>query len=228
MKDYYALLGLEASATKRDVKKNYRKLVTKFHPDKNSAADAASKFIVINEAYEVLSDAKRRAHYDLKRWEVSRRKHAIEQNFTVVKAPQESLRTRRRKAQQKRGLAFQQAKSSRQWFSLLKESFFVSARYIFHFFGIILLLLIFYSAITQISDAFAISTFVGVGICVFLVALLYWTVKLVENLLYNLKLDIETFSILYGEAHRTAIFFTVSALGIILLIILIGVIKIVR
>jgi len=211
MRDYYALLGIDATAKKADVKKNYRKLVTQFHPDKNSAADAASKFIAITEAYEVLSDTKRRAHYDLSRWEAKKRKQAIEQDFTIVKAPQESLRTRRRKAQQKRGLAFQQAGSDNQWFSLLTEGFFVSGRYIFHCFGVILGLLIFYSAISQITDAFQISAFVGLGICVFVVAILYWTFRLVKHTFYEIIQEIKSVSVLFSITEKRAKIIIISA-----------------
>ena len=67
MKDYYGLLGLEQKATKSDIKKNYRLLATKFHPDKNSDPKAAQIFIAITEAYDTLSNRKSRARYDLLR-----------------------------------------------------------------------------------------------------------------------------------------------------------------
>ena len=61
-KDYYDLLGVERSATKAEIKKAFRKLAAKYHPDKASGDEA--KFKEINEAYEVLSDEKNRAKYD--------------------------------------------------------------------------------------------------------------------------------------------------------------------
>lgn len=219
MRDYYALLGIKPDATKSDIKKNYRKLVTKFHPDKNPAPDAASKFIVITEAYEVLSDKKTRAQYDLMRWETKKRKQETEEDFTIVKAPQESLRTRRRKAQQKRGSEFVQAGSETQkGFRLIKEGFIVSLRYLVHMIGFFLILLITYSATMQISEAFEISIFVGLGIYVFIAALLYWTFRLLQDAYDNVKLDIETFGILFGIHGRTASTYTMSALVLILLI----------
>ena len=63
-RDYYEVLGLERSASDSDIKKAYRTLAKKYHPDLNKAPDAADKFKEIQEAYEVLSDAQKRATYD--------------------------------------------------------------------------------------------------------------------------------------------------------------------
>jgi curved DNA-binding protein len=63
--DYYKVLGLERSATQADVKKAYRKLARKFHPDLNPGDKTAEqKFKEINEAHEVLSDLENRKKYD--------------------------------------------------------------------------------------------------------------------------------------------------------------------
>lgn len=63
-KDYYKILGLSKSATDDEIKKAYRKLALKYHPDKNRSAGAEEKFKEIAEAYEVLSDAKKKDVYD--------------------------------------------------------------------------------------------------------------------------------------------------------------------
>lgn len=63
-KDYYKTLGIQKGATDEDIKKAYRKLALKYHPDKNKAAGAEEKFKEIAEAYEVLSDKKKRDVYD--------------------------------------------------------------------------------------------------------------------------------------------------------------------
>lgn len=65
VKDYYKILGVEKTATAEQIKKAYRKLAVKYHPDKNPGDKAAEdKFKEINEAYEVLSDAEKRKKYD--------------------------------------------------------------------------------------------------------------------------------------------------------------------
>ncbi len=69
-KDYYDLLGVDKNASESDIKKAYRKLAMKYHPDKFSNAsekekkDAEEKFKEINEAYQVLSDPDKKAKYD--------------------------------------------------------------------------------------------------------------------------------------------------------------------
>ena len=65
-KDYYAILGVSKTATDDELKKAYRKLAKKYHPDANpdNKAEAEKKFKEVNEAYEVLSDSQKRKMYD--------------------------------------------------------------------------------------------------------------------------------------------------------------------
>ncbi len=62
MKDYYKILGVEKNAGEEDIKKAYRKLAHKYHPDK--AGGNETKFKEINEAYQILSDKNKRSNYD--------------------------------------------------------------------------------------------------------------------------------------------------------------------
>ncbi|MCM0648832.1 molecular chaperone DnaJ [Clostridium swellfunianum] len=64
-KDYYEVLGLQKGASDDDIKKAFRKLAIKYHPDKNQGdKEAEEKFKEINEAYQVLSDPEKKVNYD--------------------------------------------------------------------------------------------------------------------------------------------------------------------
>lgn len=64
MKDYYTILGVSSSASESEIKKAFRTLAVRYHPDKNPSADAKSAFQEVNEAYDVLGDAGKRRAYD--------------------------------------------------------------------------------------------------------------------------------------------------------------------
>ncbi len=64
MSDHYAALGLGSDASLADIKKAFRQRAALFHPDRNTAADAAARFRQVQEAYDVLSDPTRRQAYD--------------------------------------------------------------------------------------------------------------------------------------------------------------------
>lgn len=64
-KDYYKILGVDRKASEEDIRKAYRKLAMQYHPDRNpNDKQAEERFKEINEAYQVLSDSKKRGHYD--------------------------------------------------------------------------------------------------------------------------------------------------------------------
>lgn len=64
-RDYYEVLGIQKGATDEEIKRAFRKLAIKYHPDRNQGnKDAEEQFKEINEAYQILSDSEKRAHYD--------------------------------------------------------------------------------------------------------------------------------------------------------------------
>ncbi|XP_078144261.1 dnaJ homolog subfamily B member 5 isoform X1 [Centroberyx gerrardi] len=63
-KDFYKVLEVSSDSNEDEIKKGYRKMALKFHPDKNSDADAEDRFKEIAEAYEILTDPKKRSIYD--------------------------------------------------------------------------------------------------------------------------------------------------------------------
>jgi curved DNA-binding protein len=83
-KDYYKILGVEKTATQDEIKKAYRKLAVKYHPDKNAGnKEAEEKFKEINEANEVLGDAAKRKKYDElgENWKYYQQAGGQEQDF---------------------------------------------------------------------------------------------------------------------------------------------------
>ncbi len=63
-RDYYEVLGLAKGASKVEIKSAYRKLAKQYHPDRNKEADAEAKFKEVQEAYDILSDERKKDAYD--------------------------------------------------------------------------------------------------------------------------------------------------------------------
>jgi len=62
--DYYAILNIEPTASKKEIKEAFKKEAMKWHPDRNSSSDATERMQLINEAYLILKDDEARARYD--------------------------------------------------------------------------------------------------------------------------------------------------------------------
>ena len=83
--DYYAILEIRPEASVEEIKKAYRSLALRYHPDKNKEPDAHDRFIRINEAYLILSDSEARLKYDSER-------HARPPMATAYPSEEESSR----------------------------------------------------------------------------------------------------------------------------------------
>jgi len=215
MKDYYSLLGVNVKSTKTEIKKNYRVLATKYHPDKNSDPDAAEKFIAISEAYEILSNSKSRTQYDLIRWEQLKQKQAANDDYNIIVPPMESTRTRRNKAQRKRGLKYHQSKKP---LELVKESFHIVSRYVSHILGITILLVILFSAINHLSDGVEENLIRRIVLSAFIVGIVYSIFLIGKKVGQELKKDVEAFSVFYRISQNKATTFSLLAFAFALLL----------
>lgn len=97
LKDYYGILELETSATQQEIKKAYRQLALRYHPDKNPGdAYATSQFTEIKEAYEVLTNPAKKENYLQQRWyNQSKGKRTMQKIITPVTVLKQSLELER-------------------------------------------------------------------------------------------------------------------------------------
>lgn len=216
MKDYYSLLGLERGATKAEIKKNYRLLAKEFHPDKNSDPNAGEKFIAVTEAYEVLSNKKSRALYDLVRWEQQKRQKQSSQSTTVVPRSFQSTRARRKKNQEKRSSYYHQEKSGVvKIINLIQESLIISSRYFIPVFGITLFSVILVSVASQLAGAFEVALFRGILLTAFSLGIAYAIFRMLMHIFIEYQKDLVEFSVFYKISRQKMI--TISVLTFCLL-----------
>ena len=90
MKDFYQILGVQPNATEEEIKKAFRALAKKYHPDMHpDDATMEAKFKEINDAYAILSDSKKRKKYDLERNGQNQKKEEkqkMAESFRMVRA----------------------------------------------------------------------------------------------------------------------------------------------
>lgn len=92
-KDYYKILGVDKKASLAAIKKAYKKLALKYHPDKNKESGSEEKFKEIAEAYEVLSDKDKRAKYDLLSSQKAAPNFSKSQTFSFSNDPFKTFKT---------------------------------------------------------------------------------------------------------------------------------------
>jgi len=84
MTDLYGILGLTPRATANEIKSAYRRLARKYHPDVSASPDSEARFVIINRAYQILSDPQRRAVYDSGEYNDSQRTFYASRQAEVV------------------------------------------------------------------------------------------------------------------------------------------------
>ena len=219
MRDYYSLLGVEPNATKTEIKKNYRLLAAKYHPDKSKDPSTVDKFIAITEAYDVLSNKKLRVKYDLIRWEQLKRKKESADTYNIVVPPFESARTRRNKSQKKRSITYHNANTENEKrFQLLIESFYVVSRYVFHLLGFTIFSVILISVIGHLADAFEKNMLRGIIIGRLGLGIVYVLFWILQNAFLEVKKDLEVFSAFYKITQNKATNLLLLTAGCILLL----------
>jgi hypothetical protein len=113
MTNYYQVLGVAANAPESEIKSAFRRLAKETHPDLNPGADTAKRFMQVNEAYEILSDPKRRQQHDLNlagfqtKTAQPQQPKAQQRPNPDAAAYEEALRRARAKAQQRAQMRYQ-------------------------------------------------------------------------------------------------------------------------
>ena len=110
MRNYYQILGLDSNATKEEIKKAYRIYATKFHPDKQGGDEFfEERFKEIQEAYDILSDDKKRANYNLKF-----NQRFYNQNFSNNTYPSEDLKREREQKEREQKAREEKARAEKE------------------------------------------------------------------------------------------------------------------
>ena len=106
LKDYYKILGIEKEASTFEVKRAYRDMAKKYHPDVNSTPEAKEKFILMTEAYEILAEPKKRHFYDLHFGAQGKMSRAYRESRTKTAAYNEWLASARKRAADRSQMAY--------------------------------------------------------------------------------------------------------------------------
>jgi curved DNA-binding protein CbpA len=165
MSSYYDILCIPQQATEEEIRKAYRKQALLFHPDRNTSPDATARFLMILQAYEVLSDKNKRFLYDHKLGEYAKGIYDLP-DYETWKA--QKAEERKREEQQQRELLEKLRKEFRDdpYYSFKKASIYFKS-YSGIILGIICLLLSFYLVfITHVIVFFVVLPFICAGLLI--------------------------------------------------------------
>lgn len=209
MKNHYSLLGVDRTATKGQIKKNYHRLATKYHPDKSADPSSAEKFIAITEAYDVLSNKKSRAQYDLLVWEKLKQKKESGEYFNVGTPSTVSTRMRRNRAQKKRSISYiQENNSLKKKLLLISESLIILGRYVLHLLGTTLLMVMAFSLAGKLPLALNTGIFPTVMFSAVICAILYGIFLILKDAFVEISTNLKTFSVFYKiDLNKTSTYF---------------------
>jgi DnaJ-class molecular chaperone len=111
LKNYYQIMGVSKDANAKDIKKAFRELALRFHPDRNAgnSEEAEERFKEINEAYEVLGDEQKRQYYDhLVGWSDYRRETIVVENIFRAFSRRKSWGCKRQRGWRRRREQYQE------------------------------------------------------------------------------------------------------------------------
>lgn len=101
-RDYYKILGISENSDKKTIKKAYKKLALKYHPDINKSKKAEKKIKLLNEAYSVLSDDEKRKRYDSVRTKLNKSSTSTKKRETSLVKKESRIKRRKKRRAKKR------------------------------------------------------------------------------------------------------------------------------
>lgn len=184
MKDYYKILEVDFDADDEDIKRAYRRIALKYHPDKNSSDKATQKFIEATEAYEILIDTSRREEYD-SFYKAGSQDSEMSQNDKANYKQKEKDWSKYGKAKAQEYAAMKYAKFAKRAFQEVKIGF----SYIPNLIAIIIVGMILIGTAIALPNAFEAGRFYGFLLLLVVSSIAYLEYTLFDVLISDYKED---------------------------------------